>query len=143
VGDHVVASLELGHPAPGERQHGVVAAGLGEVAQRLDGEVVVVLVEAVASSLGEHEHLGRAAAAAHAVHLRDASLQRALREQVVEVAADRGGGQLEPLRERRGRARAVLEDRPSHPLTRRGLVADRAAVDFHNIIVSLFAQGFN
>ena len=43
-----VVALDEGHPAPGELHDGVVATGLGEEAQRLDGEVVVLLVEAVA-----------------------------------------------------------------------------------------------
>ena len=48
----------------GELPDGGVAAGLVEEAQRLHGEVVVLLVEALAAGLGEREHLGRAAAAA-------------------------------------------------------------------------------
>ena len=67
--------------------HGVLAPGLGEEAQRLDGEVVVLLVEAVAARLGEREDLRRATAAARAVDLLLARLDDALLEQVVEVAA--------------------------------------------------------
>ena len=58
--------LDERHPAGREFPDRVVAAGLGEEAQRLDGEVVVLLVEAVAAGLGQREDLGRAAAAAGA-----------------------------------------------------------------------------
>ena len=75
----------------GELADRVVAAGLGEEPQRLDGEVVVLLVEAVAPVLGEREHLGRAAAAAVRLGARLAGLDGALLD-----AAGRGGGVRRP-----------------------------------------------
>ena len=50
-------ALDEGHPAPGELHDGLVATGLGEEAQRGDREVVVLLVEGVATGLGQREDL--------------------------------------------------------------------------------------
>ena len=47
------------HPAGREFPDGLVAAGLGQEPERLGGEVVVLLVEAVAAGLGQREDLGR------------------------------------------------------------------------------------
>ena len=86
--DEVVeALLDLVGPPVGELADGVLAAGLGEEPDRLHGEVVVGLVEAVAAGLGQDEHLGRAATSAGAGGARLARLEGALLDQVVEVAA--------------------------------------------------------
>jgi hypothetical protein len=58
---------------------------------------------------------------------------------VVEVAAHGSRREVQPLRERRGRARPELKDRPGHPLTRGGL---KRLVDFHNISVPLLVARF-
>ena len=110
------------HPTGREFPDGVVAAGLGQEPQRLGGEVVVLLVEAVAAGLGQREDLGRPAAAAGGLAARLARLDGALLEQLVEVAADGGRGQVEPLGERRRGGGSVDEDRPGDPLTRRLVV---------------------
>ena len=119
-----------------------VAAGLGEEPERLDGQVVVLLVERVAAGLGDREDLGGTAAAAGAVDARLAGLDGALGEHVVEVAADGGGGEVQPLARARppcsGRARASSRATRS----RVGASASAARVlHFHNTIVSLLRAG--
>ena len=89
-------ALDEGHPAAGELHDGLVPTGLGEEAQRGDREVVVLLVEGVAARLGQREDLRRPAAPAGAVDPALARLDGALRDQVVEVATDRRGGQGQP-----------------------------------------------
>jgi hypothetical protein len=66
-------------------------------------------------------------------------LHGALLDQLVQVAAHGGGGQLQPLGEVRGRGRAVDEDGPGDTLTRATVRADPVGrlVDFHNISVLL------
>ena len=59
---------------------------------------------------------------------------------MVEVPADRGRGQRQPLREDGRRAGAELEQRLGHALSRGGV---DGLVDFHNIIVSLLLGRFN
>ncbi len=114
--DGVVVRLDAGDPAAGELQHGGVPAGLLQEPQRLDGEVVVLLVEPVAARVGDREDLGRPAAAPGAVDPRLAGLDRTLGQHLVEVATDGGRGQLQTLREDGRRAGAELEQRPGHPL---------------------------
>ena len=91
---------------------------LGEEAQDVGGEVVVVLLERVAAGLGERVDAGRAAAAAgggRTVGRLLAGLGVALGDQDVEVAADRGGGELQPRGEVGGGGRTVLEQRARDP----------------------------
>ena len=66
--------------------------------------------------------LGRPAAAAGGLAARLAGLDRALLEQLVEVAAYGGRGQVEPLGEGRGGRGSVDEDRPGDALARRLVV---------------------
>ncbi len=121
-----VAVLELGGAAAGELGDGFGAARLAQEAQRAGGQVVVGLDERVAAGVGEHEDLGRAAAAAGAVDARLARFEGALGDQVVEVAANGGRGEVEPFGQGGGGGGAVLEDRGGHPLARGGVV-DRAS----------------
>jgi hypothetical protein len=136
--DVVVVALELGDASAGERQDGVVPAGLGQEAEGAEREIVVLLVEAVATGLGEGEDLRRAASAAVAVDAGLTGLDGTLGDHLVEVPADRGGRQLQPIGERGCGARTELEDRPGHPLTGGGVDLS----DFHNTIVSLLGRPF-
>ncbi len=70
-------------------------------------------------ALGQREHLRRAATTAGAVHTGLAGLDRTLLDQVVEMAPDSGGRQVQPLAEHGRRAGPELEDRPGHALARR------------------------
>ena len=141
-GDRGVVALDERHAAAGELQHGLVAAGLREVAQRLDGEVVVLLVEVVAARLGDREHLGRTAPTTSRGRPRVTRLEGALGEEVVEVPAYGGRRQVEPLGEVGGRRRSVDQDRPDDALARR-LVAggrlDDGPLEFHNTSVPLMS----
>ena len=133
----VVVALDERDAAAGELHDGVVAAGLGQVAERLDREVVVLLVEVLATGLGDREDLGRSAAAAGRRRARLARLERALGEQLVEVTAYGGRGQVEPLREvGRGR-RTADQDRPDDALTRRLVARRQGPLEFHNTSVPL------
>ena len=106
-----------------------------------DGEVVVLLVEGVAAGVGEREDLGGAARgrgcrrpAARAPRRRPSS------SRCVEVAADGGRGQLEPLGQLGGGRRAVLQDGPRDPLAGRGVPVGRRSSrphELHNASVTL------
>ena len=124
--------LDERDPLVRERLDGLLAAGLVQEPERLDREVVVLLVEALAPALGEREHLGRAAAAAVRLGARLARLDRAVLDQLVEVAAYGGGRQVQPLAERGRGGRSVDEDRPGHALPRRLVL-----LEYHNTSVPL------
>ena len=133
--------LDLGGTSVGELTDGLLAPGLGQEADRLDGEVVVGLVEPVATGLGQGEHLGRATASADRADARLAGLEGALVDQLVEVAAYGGGSQLEALGERHGRGGTVDQDRPYDALARRLVVSGDGLHDFHNTSVPLLVEG--
>ena len=126
-----------------ELLHGVVAAGLGEEPQRLGGQVVVLLGEVVAADLGQPERARRSPAAT----MGDGALLDRLDgpelEQVVQVSADRGRCQIEPLRKVGRRGGPVLHDGAGHALARRG-VPERGSLrrsdDFHNTSVTLMPR---
>ena len=133
--------LDERHPSVGEGPDGLVAAGLGQEAERLQGEVVVLLVEAVATGLGDREHLGRTATAPRrtvgAGGTRVARLDGRLGHEVVEMAAYGGRRQVEPSGQRRRGRGPLLEDRPGHPLTGRLI-----GLEFHNTSVPLLFWPF-
>ena len=89
-----------------------LAAGLAQVAQRGGGEVVVGVRERGAAGVGERVDAGRAAAAALGRRARVALGEQAVGDQRVEVAADGGGRDAQPLGEGGGGLRAPLEDQP-------------------------------
>ena len=134
-----VVALDEGDAAPRERHDGLLALRLGHEPHGLDGEVVVLLVEAVAAGLGQREHLGGATATAGAVDLLVARLHDGLADEVVEVTAHGGWGEVEQSREvRRGRG-AVLQDRARHAVTRGSVpLGGRSRPgEFHNDSVTL------
>ena len=97
------ALLERGDPAPGELGDRLLAAGLGDEAQRRGGQVVVRLRgRSAPAGVGEREHLRRAAAAARG-RGRSARGRHAPSASMVEVPADRGRAQAQ--RRRRARRR--------------------------------------
>jgi hypothetical protein len=61
-----------------------------------------------------------------------ARLDRAVVDQLVEVAAHGGRRQVEPLAERSRRGRTVDEDRPGHAVARRPVL-----LEYHNTSVPL------
>ena len=128
--------LDERHALLGEGPDGLLAAGVADEPQRLDGEVVVLLVEALAPALGEREHLRRASAAAVRLGARLAGLHRAVLDQLVEVAAYGGGRQVQPLAERRRGGRSFDEDRPGHAMPRRLVF-----LEYHNTSVPLMERG--
>ena len=138
VGAHhrVESVLDEAHPLVRERPDGVLAAGLAQEAQRLDRQVVVLLVEALAAPLGEREHLGRPASTALGGASRLAGLHRSLRNQLVEVAAYGGRRKVQSLAERRSGGGTLDEDRPGHAMPRRLVV-----LEYHNTSVPLIVSG--
>jgi hypothetical protein len=133
----VVVALDERDAAPGELHDRVVPAGLGQVAERLDREVVVLLVEVLAAGLGDREDLGRSAPTPRRRRTWLTGLQGAVRHEVVEVPAYGGRRQVEPDREvRRGR-RSADQDRPDDTLPRRLVARRRGLLEFHNTSVPL------
>ena len=144
LGDPGVVALDERHPAPGELDDRVVAGGLRQEAEGLRREVVVLLVEAVATGLGQREDPSRSAPPPAGLRLRLLRLDGALGGQVVEVPAYGGRGQAQPLGQVGGRAGTVLEDRPGHPLAGRRVLRVRCLgtlrgrdAEFHNTSVTL------
>ena len=133
VHDRAVAGLELGDPLPGEGCDGLAATLLRDVAQRARGEVVVGLVEGVPSCCGHREQPRRPATAAGEGGPGLPLLDQAVGQQRVEMAADGGRREPEPLGERSRGRRAALEDDPRDPHP--GAVLDGG---FHNTSVALF-----
>ncbi len=144
LGEELVdPGLEDGPATPGELGDGLVAGGLGQEAQGLGGQVVVLLLEEVVTGGGEREDLGRATASAGAslVRARLAQLDQTVLEHVVEVATYGGRGQQQLLSEDRRAARTTLEDGPRDALARRRVGADvEGVVDFHNTSVPLLLR---
>ncbi len=118
---------------------------LGEVAQHLDGERVVVGLERGVAGVGDDVGPGGAPASPST----GGGLVRgdgALLDEDVEVAAHRGGRQVEVATELGGRDRAVGGDVLEHPRARAGLevgdavalpcLAHRALTEKHHIIMS-------
>ena len=94
---------------------------LGQELEHLHREVVVGGVEAVAAGVGQGEHLRRSATASRAVGALLPGDEMASLHQHVEVATNGGRREPETFGQGDGRGRAVLQDRPRHPLAR-GLV---------------------
>jgi hypothetical protein len=88
-----------------------------EVAKHLDRERVVVGLEGPVTGVGDDVGAGRTTAAPAAARglVRD---DRALLDERVEVAADRGRGQVEVTAELGGRDGAVCGDHVEHPRAR-------------------------
>ena len=123
----------------GELPDGVVAAGLGQEAQRLRGEVVVLLVEAVAAGLGQREDLGRAAAARGVPWLRGSRASTTPSSSSWSRWRRTAAGVRSSRSASAGRGgRAVVEDRPGDALARRLVVRPGGGLgEFHNTSVPL------
>ena len=119
-----------------------LAAGLAQVAQRGGGEVVVGVRERGPAGVGERVDPGRAAPAALRRTGRGSrSASSAVGDQRVEVAADRGGREPEPLGERGRALRAALEDQPGDRVAGAvGPPAPRRLPRFHNTSMTYFRR---
>lgn len=128
-----------------EGNHRVLPSRLGEKSQRVGGEAVVPLLqERVVSGVSEGENPRRPATPSMPDGLRRASLDQTFVEQAVQVPANCGVGESQPLSNRR-RGRRALQQDLDDPVagtarqlagvgscqTRRG----ELAVGFHNTIV--------
>lgn len=130
-----------GDPGAGESGDRVGSGRLRDPAQRVDGEGVVGLVEGVASAVGESEDLGGPAPGPGAVDALFARFDDAVGAEGVEVPADGGLGEPEPLREGGDRRGAVVQDGARDtvaggPLTGREFLLRSLASLFHNAIVA-------
>jgi hypothetical protein len=144
-GHRVVVALDEGDPASSELDHRVVATRLGQEPQRLRGEVVVLLVELVATCLSEHELASRTPPSTLAVHRAIAALDHRKFAEMVEVPAYGGCSQLQTLRQFGCRGRAVLQDRPRDPVTGRSVARGRlirSLVQLHKPSVTLLRLPF-
>ena len=118
------------HPRPGTgrparatrlRANASTAVGrraVGEELQRVDGQLVVRLVEDPAAAVGEREDLGRTAPAPLPVRPLLPRLDQVLGQQRIQVTPHAGGRHLQPLPEiHRGRG-AVGQNAARDPVTR-------------------------
>ena len=150
VGDRLrVARLDVSaNRSAANSRHRVRAGRRCQEAERLDRQVVVRGVELRPTRVGQHEDPGRTAAAARSVDPLLARLDQTLVLEQVEVPADRGGGQPQPLGERRGAGRTVGEDRARDPVAGGGVPLDQGCAwtrcsdrdGFHNTSVLLFGR---
>ena len=114
--DAAIALFELGGAASGEGCDGVRTTGLAQEPECAHRHVVVGLGEHVAAAVGEQELLGRATPPAGCGNSGLAHRYDAFGEKGIEVSADSRRGECEPLPQRRGGGRPVLENRRSYPL---------------------------
>ena len=128
------ALLDEAHPLVGEGTDRVVSRRLGEEAECLDREVVVLLLEAAATQVGQNELLGGTPSAPHRGSPDVAGLDGAIGQQLIQMATDRGWGQIKTIRKGGCRRRAVDMDGPHDALTRRTI----GIRHFHNDSVALF-----
>jgi len=132
----------------GEVLDGLIATGLAQVAQRSVGEVVVGMRELRPTCVGECIGTSRSAPAAVGGRARFALDEQAVRDEGVEVPADRRGREPQPIGELGGGQRAILEDRPGHqvagavsrPITGAKSACRGAGLDFHNTIMTYFRR---
>jgi hypothetical protein len=108
--------LEGGDAVLGELVHGGLTHGAAQEAECVAGEVVVVADEGPVATLGEHPRPRRAAATARTGGL--AGLDEPVGVQGVDLAADGGLGEAEPLDEGRDAHRALLAHDAEHPVAR-------------------------
>ena len=92
VDDGTVTLLELGDLTVRERRHRLLPRAVGEELQGAHSELVVRLGKRFAAGVGQGESLRWPTTAAGAVDPLLADLDRAVGDEVVEVAAHRGGG---------------------------------------------------
>jgi hypothetical protein len=146
-GDRGVVALDELDTLAGEGEDRLVSPAVAEEAQRLRGEVVVLVLELVAARLREAERAGRAATAAGARQraLLD-RLESAGLDQVVEVTANARRGQVQRTREIRGRSGTLFGDQAEHARTRRGVPFRddrRDPLELHNNSVTLIRARLN
>lgn len=127
--------LELAHASLGEPLHRTLAGLLRQEAQRLGGEVVVVGLESLVTSLAEHEGLGRSAAAAMAGRQLAVDDEGRL-DEVLEVTAHGRGGQTEILGQGRGGDWPVFADGLQNPVSSARLEDLGGLSDIHNTHVT-------
>jgi hypothetical protein len=135
-----VAVLQLGAAGLGEALDGGGAGHVGEEAQGAGRQVVVGRGPVGVAGVGEGVQPGRAPAAAQAVRTRLAGRDGAVGEQRVEVLADRGRRQAQPVGERRRGRRSEREqagaDALARPTDRCRHRAPELAHAFHNASVT-------
>ena len=147
-----VANFETVQALPRERAHRRVAAGISQVSEGLDRDVVVGMRKQGVAVVGQGKELRRAATASQLsanLTLRDLAHPPG-RDQRIEVAADRRGRETEAGAEGTGALRTAIVQGPDDPVTgsrvigasssarrrggRRRRVRDRRG--FHNTIVT-------
>lgn len=122
----------------GECHDGLLAAGLTQVAQRGVRKIVVGMRKRGTARVGERIGTGRTAAAAVRSRSRLAFDEQSIGNQRIEVPADRGGAQAEPLGKLRGVLRAAFKDAARDRIAR-PLVPGS---EFHNTSMTYFCAGF-
>ena len=139
--DAGVVEFDEPDPTARELQDGRFPLGHSKEAQSLRRQVVVLLVEVVASGLGELEVAGGPAASAGAEDALLDRLDRSFLEQLLKMAAYGGRRQLESQRQICCCGRAVLKDRSGHARAGRR-VGNSHSIEFHNTIVALIRACF-
>ena len=137
-----VPRLPGSHPAACEVLDRGVAGGLAEVAQGVDGDLVVRRRAGCVTGVGELKRLAGRPRPRRPVLALLAGDDDAVGERGVEMAADAGGRQAEPLGELGDRRRAVLEQRADDSIagtavgTRPAPRSIAGARGFHNVIIA-------
>ena len=139
-GQRGVGFLQLGEQSDdrlnamrGEGVHGFEAGDLEQVREGLVGELVIGMVERGASFIGEREDAGRTPSPPRAVDALFARAQQTAVDELGQMAADRGRGQIEFLSQLGRSRRAHGEDGLEHPVTGRHCVCGVAPVRVHRV----------
>jgi hypothetical protein len=121
--DRLQPRQQAGHLRAGEVGHCSLAHALGQEAQRAPGEVVIGVLESTAPRVGDGEQLGRSPSPALTARTHRTRFYHFVGEQRVEVPADGGGREPEPLAQRHGGDGPVLQDEPGDARTGAALAA--------------------
>ncbi len=136
-----VPRFPLRHPATSEVLNGGVSRRFPQVAQRVDGHVVVRRRAGRMTGIGQREALGRPPPPPRAVAALFPSDDQTVGERGVQVPADRRRGEPEPVGELGRGGRPELQQEPHHPITGAlvsGIEALQLSVThgFHNAIIA-------
>jgi hypothetical protein len=121
----------------GEGHHGLLAAGVAQVAQRGAGEVVVSVRESGPAGVGERVRTRGSAPAALGTRARFALDEKTIDHEGIEVPSDRSRREVQVLGKCGRALRTALEDGAGDGIPGALL----AAADFHNISMTYFGFG--
>lgn len=111
-----VSAHELSSTHSGELGDGIFAQTIAEVAQCRYCEIVIGLLETLASCFGQDKNLGGSSSTSSIAEVGIASEQQPGINKGVEMTSHRSGGEFQPLSDHGSGLGAAFEDHPGHPI---------------------------